>query len=115
MLGVSAVLGLIAGALSVKLEKFAAAILSGWGGFILGVMVSETVLWLAGAAWLCWVINISFAIVFAIIGYIFCDHAIVIATSFVGAYMMMKGIGIMAGGFPNVYVLIQMIEAGVID
>jgi len=115
MLGVSVALGLVAGFLSVKLEKFAAAILAGWGGFLLGVMVSETVLWLAGAAWLMWVINIAFALVFAILGYIFVDHAIVFATSFIGAYMMMKGIGIMAGGFPNIYVLVNMIEEGAID
>ena len=29
--------------------------------------------------------------------------------------MVMKGIGMMAGGFPNIYVLIQMIEDGAID
>lgn len=35
-----------------------------------------------------------------------------IATSFIGSYMTMKGIGIMAGGFPNIYALINMIDSG---
>lgn len=115
MVGVSVALGLVAGFLSVYLENYAAAILAGWGGFLLGVMLNETVLWLANAAWLFWVVNISFAIIFAILGFCFIDHAIVFATSFIGAYMMLKGIGIMAGGFPNIYVLIKMIKSGAID
>jgi len=115
VVGVSVALGLVAGALSVMLEKYAAAILAGWGGFLLGVMLNETVLWLAQANWLFWVVNIVSAIVFAILGFVFIDHAIVFATSFIGAYMMMKGIGIMAGGFPNIYVLIEMIRSGALD
>jgi len=115
MVGISVILGLVAGGLSVMLENYAAAILAGWGGFLLGVMLNETVLWLANQAWLFWVVNIVLALVFALLGYKFVDHAIVFATSFIGAYMMMKGIGIMAGGFPNIYVLIEMIKNGAID
>jgi formate hydrogenlyase subunit 3/multisubunit Na+/H+ antiporter MnhD subunit len=37
------------------------------------------------------------------------------ATAFLGSYMTMRGIGIMAGGFPNEYVLINEIESGAID
>lgn len=115
MVVVSVILGLIAGGLSVMLEKYAAALLAGWGGFLLGVMLNETVLWLANSAWLFWIVNITMAIGFAVLGFCFFDHGIVFATSFIGAYMMLKGIGIMAGGFPNIYVLIEMIKSGAID
>lgn len=107
VLALSIVLGLLGGFLTVYLEKYAAAILAAWGGFLLGVLINESVVWLAGQAWLFWIINIVMALIFFLIGLKFADHAICFATSFIGSYMMMKGIGIMAGGFPNIYVLIK--------
>lgn len=115
VLSFSVLLGLISGFLLVKLEKFAGAILAAWGGFLLGVLINETVMWLAGSAVLFWVINVVMALVFFAIGYKFFDQAVMISTSFIGSYMMMKGVGIMAGGFPNIYVLIKMIEDGAIE
>lgn len=112
---VSVVLGLVAGVLSVKLQDFAGAILAGWGGFLLGVLINETVLWLAGSAALFWIINVVMALIFAALGYKFTKEAEVLATSFIGSYMMMKGVGIMAGGFPNIYAIINLIEAGAWD
>lgn len=114
-LSICVVLGLLGGFLTVFLEKFAGALLSAWGGFLLGVIINETVVWLAGSVALFWIINICCAIIFFILGFMFFDYAIMLATSFIGSYMMMKGIGIMAGGFPNIYVLIKMIEDGAID
>lgn len=114
VLSISIVLGLLGGFLTVYLEKFAGAIICAWGGFMLGVVLNETVVWLAGEAWLFWVINIILALIFFGIGYKFFEHGIMIATAFIGSYMMMKGVGIMAGGFPNIYALVQMIEDGAI-
>lgn len=42
VLACSIIVGLIAGFFMMKLERVGAAILSGWGGFLLGVMLSET-------------------------------------------------------------------------
>lgn len=111
----SILLGLLAGFLLVKLEKFAGAILAGWGGFLLGVLLCETVLYFAKSAVLFWVVNVAFAIIFAALGFFMFDHAVMISTAFIGSYMTMKGIGIMAGGFPNIYVLIEMIENNAIN
>lgn len=115
MLTCSIVVGLIAGLLSVKLENLEGAILAAWGFFLLGVLLNETVVWLAGKAWLFWTINISFALIGFVLGWKFTKHAEVLATAFIGSYMTMKGIGIMAGGFPNIYSLIKMINDGAID
>jgi len=109
------VLGLIGGFLMTKLEKFAGAILAAWGGFLLGVLLNETVMWLANSAVLFWIVNIVMAIIFGVLGFIMFDHAVCYGTAFIGSYMVMKGIGIMAGGFPNIYVLIKMIENNAIS
>jgi len=114
VLSVSILLGLVAGFLMVKLEKIAGALLAGFGGFCLGVVLNETVVYLAGSVVLFWCINIGLAIIFAILGFVAFDHAIILATAFLGSYLTMRGIGIMAGGFPNEYVLLNEIESGAI-
>ena len=115
VLAFAVLLGLGGGFLATKVERFAGALLAAWGGFLLGVLLNETVMWLASSAVLFWVVNIVMALIFFGIGLKFFDHAICFATAFIGSYMIMKGIGIMAGGFPNIYVLIQMIEQNAID
>lgn len=115
VLSVSVLLGLISGFLMAKFERFAGAILAAWGGFLVGVLLNETILWLAGAAWLFWIINIACALIFGFLGFKMFDHAVCFGTSFIGSYMTMKGIGIMAGGFPNIYILIKMIENDAIN
>jgi len=115
MLSVSVILGLLAGFLMVKLEKFGAALVAGWGGFCLGVVLNETVLYLATSAALFWCVNIGLAIICAVLAFFIVDQVIMIATAFIGSYMVMRGIGLMAGGFPNEYVLINEIESGAID
>lgn len=107
VVSLSVVVGIVCGYLATKVEKIGGALLAGWGGFCLGVVINETVLYLANSTALFWCINCGLALIFAIIGFIFFNQAVIIATSFIGAYMTMRGIGIMAGGFPNEYVLIN--------
>ena len=114
VISLSILLGLGAGYLIIKVEKLGGALLAGWGGFVLGVVLNTTVLYLADSSALFWCINVGLAIVFAILGFIFFNPAIILATSFIGAYMTMRGIGIMVGGFPNALVLMNEIKSGAI-
>lgn len=109
------VVGIVCGYLATKVEKIGGALLAGWGGFCLGVVINETVLYLAHSTALFWCVNIGLAVLFAIIGFLLFNQSVIIATSFIGAYMTMRGIGIMAGGFPNEYVLINQIQSGSIS
>jgi hypothetical protein len=115
MFGLCCLLGVLGGFLSIKLQSLAGAVLAAWGGFLLGVLFNETCLYTVGSEALFWSINIIFALICFVLGWKFTKHAEVIATSFIGSFMTMKGIGIMAGGFPNIYALIHMIDAGAWD
>ena len=46
VLSCSILIGLVAGFFMMKLERFGAAVLAGWGGFLIGVMLNEMVLYL---------------------------------------------------------------------
>ena len=107
VLTLSVVLGLAVGFLFTKLARFGAAILSGWGGFMLGVLLNESWLYIYGSSALFWCVNIGFAIICCIAGFLVFSHAIMVATSFLGGFFICRGISLFAGGFPSAYELIK--------
>jgi len=48
----------------------------------------------------------------AIASYYFRRQVILVSTSYVGAYLCLKGLGILVGGFPNEFTLYQQIKNG---
>lgn len=104
--------GLLVGFFAMKLEKIGACLLAGWGGFCCGVLLNETVLYYATSVALSWSINCACALVAAILAWFLFNHAIIISTALIGSYFTMRGVGLYAGGFPNEYVLMEMISTG---
>lgn len=112
VISVAILLGLGVGYLATKLEKIGACLLAGWGGFCLGILLNESVLYYFGSAVLLWIVNGACALIAAIAAWFLFNQAIIISTAFVGSYLTMRGIGLYAGGFPNEYVLLSMIQTG---
>jgi hypothetical protein len=108
-------IGLVGGFFLAKYEKVDAALLGAWGGFTLGVLLNETVLYLASSTALYWCINVGLAVVCAIVGFFAFNQVIMIGTAFVGSYATARGISLYAGGFPNTSVLINQMKAGVVS
>lgn len=111
VLACSALLGCLVGFLFTKLVRFGGAILSAWGGFMVGMLINEAWLYMYGLDWLFWVSCIVLAIIFFFIGYKFFEPAVIVSTSFVGSYFLARGIGCFAksASFPSVIVLISQI------
>lgn len=108
----SILLGLVAGFFMMKLERVGAAVLAGWGGFLIGLMLNEMVLYKAESQALFWCITIGCAIVAAVLSFIFYEHVLINMTAFAGAYMLIRGISLYAGGFPNEFTLAEQLKAG---
>lgn len=106
-IAVISVISLLAGYLVVRMRKWGILIISGWGGVMLGMFVCLTFYVKSPAAY--WIIVIIFAGVFAFIGYKVETIAVCFATSFIGAYCLIRGISFYAGGFPAETQLYRMI------
>ncbi len=61
--------GLVGGYFLQKYERFDAALLGAWGGFTLGVILNETVLYLATSTVLFWCVNVGLALICAVAGF----------------------------------------------
>jgi len=107
VLSLSIVVGIFAGYFMTKLQRVGAAVLAGWGGFMLGLFLNETVIYLSGSIAVFWIVNFGCAGVLAILAFFSYNHAIILSTSFIGAYFMWRGVSLYAGGFPNEFTLIN--------
>jgi len=117
VLGGSALVGLLVGFLFTKLARFGGALLSGFGGFMVGIIIFEAWLYTYKLEWLLWVSGAVLALIFFVIGWIFFEPAVIGSTSFIGSYFLARGVGcfIDNASFPSVMVLVDQIESGGID
>jgi len=96
-------------------EKVGAAVLGGWGGFTVGLILNEMFVARAGLEWLFWVETIGCAVVAAVLVFFLYDQLIIISTCCLGAYCMVRGVAIYAGHYYNEVYLAQLFEDGFQD
>lgn len=113
--GLSAVLGIGIGILMVKGVRIGAAILCGWGGFMLGVIINEMWLYIYGSQAVFWCVSIAMALICAGLAFVVFEYAVMFLTSFLGAYFMCRGLSMFVGGFPPAWELGTMVKDGAIE
>jgi hypothetical protein len=104
--------GLVVGILMAKFVKIGAAILGGWGGFALGLILNESILWHFEISWLFWTANIVCIVVAAVLTYKLFEPAIIAATSVVGSYFLIRGVSCYLGHYYNEFTIINELKAG---
>lgn len=114
-LGCGAGAGLIVGYLMTKVVKFGAACVGGWGGFVVGLMLNETVMYRFEYVWVFWATNVVAILVCALLTFKVFDHVFIFATSVMGSYFLARGISVYAGHYYNEFVIINMLKSGLID
>jgi hypothetical protein len=114
-LGGGAVLGLILGIVLACFAKVGAALLAGWGGFALGMMLMSSVFSWTGSQILFWVIVCACALISAILAFFIFDRAVIVATAGLGSYAAVRGVSLYAGHYYNEFMLAQMIKNGLIS
>ena len=112
--GVCCVVGILFGVLMAYLSRFGTALLAAWGGVALALMLYTSFMykWDNNHQVLYWIWVIGMGAATGILGYIMFDHATIIATSIVGSYLLIRGISLYAGGFPDIVLVIEQIKNG---
>jgi|LauGreDrversion4_2_1035121.scaffolds.fasta_scaffold285829_1 hypothetical protein len=112
--GVCCVVGVFIGLLMAKLLKVGAAVLTGWGGVCLGLMLYTSFIFQydSDKKIIFWIFIVVMALTFALLGYFMFNHAVIISTAIIGSYGIIRGISLYAGGFPNEMLIIEQIKNG---
>jgi len=107
VLAVSALVGLLVGALLVFFVKAGAFVLAAWGGFSLGLLLYNSFfyLWMSTAGF--WCFCIAIALVCGVLAIFFFDHIVINSTALAGAYLFVWGIGVVGGHYQNPFTIAE--------
>jgi hypothetical protein len=111
-----AAIGLVSaglGFLVMRLRKWGVALLAAWGGVLLGFVI--TTAFMIKEEWAFYLTLAGCALVAFFIGYKVETAVIIMVTSFVGSYGLVRGISLYAGHFPSESQLHDEIRSGAVD
>jgi len=114
VLGGAVVIGVLLGLTCTRFARVGATLIAVWGGFVLGMILNEAVLYMYTDEMIFWIVCGASAFVFGVLVFIVYNHAVILCTSLVGSYLFVRGISFYAGGFPNEYLLIKQIKSGML-
>lgn len=116
ILGGSLVVGVVLGLLMTKFARAGASILAVWGGFILGMVLTEALLfqYITENSFWFWLVCGSCAAVAGVLVFVAYNHAVILASSLVGSYLFIRGISLYAGGFPDEFLLFKEVKSGML-
>ena len=114
-LGGGALAGIFVGLLLAWAIKVGAAILAGWGGLCLALILNESILYRFGAEWLFWTSIVIIMVACAVAAFFIFDVAVVMATVTLGAYAMVRGVSAYAGHYYNEVTMAEMLKDGLLD
>jgi hypothetical protein len=115
VLGGAFVVGSVLGLACTRFARVGATLIAIWGGFIVGLIINESVLYLLEGSLVFWVVCASCAAVLGVLVFVTYNHAVILSTSLIGSYLFVRGISLYAGGYPNEYLLINEIKNGIIQ
>lgn len=107
--------GIIVGLLLAKFVKVGAAILGGWGGFVVGLILNEAFMYQFEYVWVFWATNVAAILVCALLTFKIFDHVMIFSTSVLGAYGLARGVSCYAGHYYNEFTVIELLKSGAID
>lgn len=110
ILTISVVVGTIVGLLLAKASKLGVAVLAGWGGVCLALILYGAFIHKVESQIVFWLFLVGLAALFAGLSLIMFDHILIASTSLIGSYAFVRGISLYAGRYPNEFTLAEMLQ-----
>jgi len=114
-LGGGFIAGLLVGYLLARFIHVGAAVLAGWGGFCLGLILNQAFLFRFEYKWVFWTANVVCILVCAALTFKLFDETIIVATALSGAYFMVRGVSCYAGHYYNEFTMAKLLQEGAFD
>ena len=106
----------VAGYFMMKIRKIAVALTAAFGGYMLSLTIIAAFMGLMQKKlWLQYLLKIGVPVVFGGLTFLMEDGIVMFITSFVGSYLLIRGISFYAGGFPVETQFAEMLNKNVIN
>jgi hypothetical protein len=115
ILACSAILGLIVGFFAAKLVRIGAFVLGAWAGAGVGLLLSNMAFYKIDSVAVLWVMIVLLGLIVGCLSFVFFNPIVIFSTSIIGGYMLMRGLSLVAGGYPNEFTVYERIRDGEID
>lgn len=115
VLGCAILAGVCLGMCFVKLAHIGAFVLAGFGGYTLGLLMFNAFMYKTDSNTAFWLFTIGTAILVGCLALCFFDHILIYSTSLLGSFMVVYGIGLIAGHYTNPFTLIELIKHGQLE
>jgi len=112
ILACSIILGLIVGFFAAKLVRVGAFALGAWAGVGIALMLNNMVFYKINSVAVLWIMIVVIGLVFGILSFVIFDYIMILSTSILGGYLIVRGISLVAGGYPNEFTVYERIKAG---
>ena len=106
IVSLSILVGLGVGFLLTKTERFYSVFMSACAGFLIGVLIDDSVLYLLGIKVLFWSVNVGLSLFFGALALRWFEVALILSTSLIGSFLTARGVSLVAGGWTNEFALI---------
>ena len=112
--GICCLVGIFVGILLAWLAKYTAAGLSAYGAVCLGLILYTSFLYKYDneKQILFYLFLVFMGVLGGVLGFVMYNHALIVSTSIIGGYLVIRGISLYAGGFPNEMLIIEQIKNG---
>lgn len=110
-----AVIGIVLGMFLAYWVKIGAAILAGWGGFMIGLILNEALLYRFEYIWVFWTANVVCALICAFLTFKLFEVMMMFSTAVLGSYSLIRGVACYAGHWYNEFTIVKMLQEGLID
>lgn len=101
ILGIWVVIGIAAGIFIAKKRKWGIAVVGAFGGVILGLLITTILGAVLKNAIAYYAVVITCGVIAFLIAFKVEKFVLIVVTSFLGSYSIIRGISMYAGGFPN--------------
>ena len=105
--------GLILGYIVMRARKYGIGLLAAWGGVMIGFVI--TTAFIISDTYVYWGILIACAAMCFFLAVKVEKSVIIMLTSFIGSYCLVRGISMYVGGFPNENDLHKEVSSGAVD
>lgn len=106
----SALIGLIGGFIATKCVSLGFFAIGACGGFFFGMLLYTSVFhYISNSEYMMYIPAAVLALVGGIASFTVRDYLAIIVTSFLGSYLLVRSISFWVGGFPNEFILAQLI------
>ena len=115
VIGAAVLIGILIGLLFAKLSRIGLFLIGCWGGAVLGLLLSEAVLYKTDNLVALWVPVGVLGLLIGVLSFKWYKGIVILATSLLGAFLFVRGIAVFAGGYPNEFTIYTEIRDGAID